>query len=637
MGVATQTAAGSFMPVEPEMVLAAFEATAESLLLIEHDHILLANPACVKLFGCEEPAALVGQTLDRFFSPNRFCRDLFQTTQSGSQSSQCEHPSGEFDLRRPDGGEVRVLTRCTRFVSGNRTLVLAALREVRRADVARMMRDDELRFRTILEGAAVGIATCTLDGRIIETNPALSKMLGYSAQELTGMNARELHPGDFQQDEVFLRQLMQGERDSFELEKCYSRKDGSNLWGHLRVSLVRDSSGAPAFLVAMVEDTTARKRAEEQLRQAEKMEVIGRLAGGIAHDFNNLLTGILLYCDLLVHELDPGNRLRQHVVEIRMAGEQGAALTQQLLALARKDVPQPRPILLNDVVASTENLLRRLIGEHIELVTIPGPNLRPVLADLTELRQVILNLALNARDAMPHGGRITIRTHSNTLPGDAQPAVSLVVEDTGCGMDAPTRARLFEPFFTTKQPGHGTGLGLATVQRIVKEAGGVIAVESEPGHGTQIEILLPAMTTLAEASAPAAIPHAIPHKDATILLVDDNSSARKSMHRVLRYAGYRVLEAHNGKRALALFDSHSTQVDLLIADGMMPGMGGLELVEKLRRQRPDLKVLLISSYHDAPAKNPPGAPVALIRKPFAGTALIAKIREVLISTGDPQC
>ena len=350
MGVATQATVGSFRPAELEVLLAAFEATAESLLLIENDHILLVNPACVKLFGGEDLAAIVGQPLDRFFSLTRFCRDLFQASSSGNQTRQCEHPSCEFALRRPDGGEVRVAARCTRFVSGNRTLVLAALREVRRVEVARMMRDGELRFRTIFEGAAIGIATCTLDGRIIETNLALQKMLGYSAEELMGMHARELHPGDFQQDEVFLRQLMRGERDSFELEKRYSRKDGSNRWGHLTVSLVRSAGGAPAFLVAMVEDTTERKRAEEQLREAEKMEVIGRLAGGIAHDFNNLLTGILLYCDLLLHELVPGNRLRQHVEEIRMAGEQGAALTQQLLAIARKHVPQPRPILLNEVV-----------------------------------------------------------------------------------------------------------------------------------------------------------------------------------------------------------------------------------------------------------------------------------------------
>jgi CheY-like chemotaxis protein len=243
---------------------------------------------------------------------------------------------------------------------------------------------------------------------------------------------------------------------------------------------------------------------------------------------------------------------------------------------------------------------------------------------------------VNARDAMPNGGRITLRTRSNTLPGNSQPAVSLVVEDTGCGMDATTRARLFEPFFTTKQLGHGTGLGLATVQRIVKEAGGAITVESEPGRGTQIEVFLPAAPPTMGGVAEANAPIAIAHKHATILLVDDNASARKSMHRVLRYAGYSVLAAPNGKRALAVFASHSRQVDLLIADGLMPGMGGLELVEKLRHQRPDLKVLLISGYQDAPAKHPPGAPVALIRKPFAGAALIARIREVRNSNGELQ-
>lgn len=632
MGVATQKAAGSFSTVEPDL-LAAFKAAAESLLLVENDQILLANPACMKLFGCEEPAEAVGQPLSRFFPPNHFCRELFQSPPDRNQIKQCEHPSCELSLRRPDGGELRVAARCTRFVSGNRALVLTSLHEVRSAEVARMMHDDELRFRTIFEGAAIGIASCTLDGRIMEANSALSKMLGYGAEELIGLRAREFCSGDLQQDEIFLRELVRGERDSFALEKRYTRKDGSCRWGHLTVSLVRSAGGAPAFLVAMVEDTTERKRAEEHLREAEKMEVIGRLAGGIAHDFNNLLTGILLYCDLLLHELDPANRLRQHVEEIRMAGEQGAALTQQLLAIARKQLPQPRPILINDVVASTENLLRRLIGEHIELVTLLGSDLGPVLADQAQLRQVILNLALNARDSMPHGGHITLRTQGKTLPGTSQPAVALAVEDTGCGMEASTRARLFEPFFTTKPSGRGTGLGLATVQRIVKEAGGAIAVQSEPGRGTQIEVLLPAMTSFAAANVPAPIPH----KDATILLVDDDASARKSMHRILRYAGFRVLQAPSGKRALAVFAGHSSEVDLLIADGVLPAMGGLELVEKLRRQRPDLKVLIISGYQDSPAKNHFGGPVTLIRKPFAGAALIAKIREVLNTNGELQC
>jgi CheY-like chemotaxis protein len=358
------------------------------------------------------------------------------------------------------------------------------------------------------------------------------------------------------------------------------------------------------------------------------MEVIGRLAGGIAHDFNNLLTGILLYCDLLSAGIERGSRLLQHVEEIRLAGEQGAALTQQLLAMARKQAPQLRPILLNDVVHSTENLLRRLIGEQIELVTVLAPNLRTVMADQAQLRQVLLNLVLNARDAMPNGGRITVSTQASDRLSGEQAAVSLLVEDTGCGMDEGTRARLFEPFFTTKQPGHGTGLGLATVQRIVSESGGTIEVKSEAGHGTGIEVLLPATEAVPAASVSAGCSRA----GETILLVDDHSSARNSIQRVLHHAGYRVLPASSGKRALKVFAESPDGVDLLIADWMMPGMNGRELAEKLRHQKPELKVLLISGYHDL-QEGAPAASVELIRKPFAGPVLIERIREVLDSKG----
>ena len=492
-----------------------------------------------------------------------------------------------------------------------------------------MTRDREERFGAMFEGAAIGIGTCNLDGHILESNAALAKMLGYSREELSGIHARELHPVDFQPDETLLAELKRGTRDSFKQETRYRRKDGSDLWGQLTVSVVHDAGGEPVFLIAMLEDATESRRAAEKSRAAEKMEVIGRLAGGIAHDFNNLLTGILLYCDLLSAGIERGSRLLQHVEEIRLAGEQGAALTQQLLAIARKQAPQPRLILLNDVVSSTENLLRRLIGEQIDLVTMLSPNLRTVLADQAQLRQVLLNLVLNARDAMPHGGRITVSTRASNRLSGSQAAVSLLVEDTGCGMDEGTRARLFEPFFTTKQPGHGTGLGLATVQRIVSEAGGTIEVRSEAGQGTRIEVLLPATEALPAASVSAGCSRA----GETILLVDDHSSARNSIQRVLHHAGYRVLQASSGKRALKVFAESPHGVDLLIADWMMPGMNGRELAEKLRHQKPELKVLLISGYHDL-EDGPPAASVELIRKPFAGPVLIERVREVLDSKGD---
>ncbi len=406
----------------------------------------------------------------------------------------------------------------------------------------------DLRFQAMFEGAAIGLGICRLDGRILEANPALSRMLGYSHQELRGTHVGELYPerrfeigrerrrqrdpGNLSHERL-LGELVRGERDRFEMDKRCRRKDGSEFCGHLTLSLARDARQQPAFLIAMLADATEHQRLEEHLREVEKMEVIGRLAGGIAHDFNNLLTGILLYCDLLsaglesggleayglethglvtheieTHELERSG-LRQHVEEVRLAGQQGAALTQQLLAIAGKQAAQPRPIPINGIVASTENLLRRLIGEQIELVVALDSALDPaldsgallVLADPVQLRQILMNLVLNARDAMPQGGKIWLITRvavfpgeasSNVEPGIARRAVSLTVKDNGCGMDAETRARLFEPFFTTKKPGKGTGLGLATVQRIVKEVGGTIEVESKPGQGASIEVLLPA-------------------------------------------------------------------------------------------------------------------------------------------------
>ena len=491
----TSSSAPAVAPVlagDADWLRASFDAFPESLLLVESEHICAANPACAKLFGYAYVSEIVGRPLDHFLTlQQRFCQDMLNS----APSAACEHPSCEKTVRRQNGEELRVKAQCTHFQHGNHELLLIVLREWNQLELARVVRDDQLRFRTIFDGAGIGIATATLEGCIIESNPALTKMLGYSPEEFAGMEARELHPGDFQPDEQLLNELMQGVRESYQLEKRFRKKDGSYVFGHLTVSLVRDAERAPGFLIAMIEDTTARKRAEEQLRETEKMEVIGRLAGGVAHDFNNILTGILLYCDLLLTGMPANNPLRSHVEEIRIAGEQGAALTQQLLSVARKQIPQPRPVHMNDVVASTENLLRRLIGEQIELRILPGSDLGAVLADPAQLRQVILNLTLNSRDAMPQGGRITLRTCANLIPQTNEHAVSLVVEDTGSGMDAETRAHLFEPFFTTKKAGHGTGLGLATVERIVKEAGGKIAVESEPGRGTKIEVFLPVMSS----------------------------------------------------------------------------------------------------------------------------------------------
>ncbi len=404
-------------------------------------------------------------------------------------------------------------------------------------------------IRTMFEATPVGIAICTPGGEIREANPAFAKMLGYKRPELakTNIAALDSKAGEEREEqEGQLAELLRGERDYLEIGKPFLRKDGSYLSAHWTMSLARDGRKQPIFLLAVLTDGATNRgmiegsdAAPEAVREAERMEAIGRLAAGVAHDFNNLLTGILLYCDLLLAGLkiaelkanqdpseEPNNgtrridefnprELTQHVEQVRLAGEQGAALTRQLLAIARRRARESRPVPVNEIVASTENILRRLIGEQIELTVSLDPGLNSsagvVLGDPAQLQQVLFNLVLNARDALPQGGKIRLSTRAAELSpalrlelppelstGDSpasepQRFIACEIEDNGSGMNAETRARVFEPWFTTKRPGKGTGLGLATVHRIVSEAGGRIEIESEPGKGTRITVLFPAI------------------------------------------------------------------------------------------------------------------------------------------------
>jgi PAS domain S-box-containing protein len=461
-------------------------------------------------------------------------------------------------------------------------------------------------------------------------------MLRYSREELRGMHFRDFtHSEDVQKDLELFQELVDGKRESYELELRYLGKAAATGWVRLTVSLIRGVDRKPQFAIGMTEDITERKRAEQRLREAQKMEVIGRLVGGVAHDFNNLLTGITLYTDLLIAGLPAGSRLLHHAEEIRMAGEQGAALIQQLLAISRQQVVEPRILSLNETIGKTRNLLSRLLGEQFELVTHLDSNLGLVKMDAAQVQQILFNLVLNARDAMAQGGRILVETRncesclaeSSPSPG-ALPAVMLIVTDWGCGMNAETQSHLFEPFFTTKASGRGTGLGLATVYNIVKNNGGTIQVESELGRGTQCTVRLPRVGETEPAGKVSS--YSPDFGGETILLVEDNVAVRQAANRILAECGYEVLEARSGPEALELSRHHRKPIHLLLADVVMPGVSGREVARQLCLERPEMKVLYMTGYEPESAEPADGRdPVVFFRKPFTGAALLDKLREVL--------
>ena len=497
MGQALRVLDGS-PPIQSDLFSDMLDASPEGLALTSGGRILHANPALADLFGFADSSELKGHLLSELLmNPgNHDCARLNGTNTARISNG---NPLCEFLGRRKDGSPLHAESTCATFRSAGRNFMVVTVRDVSQRERRRMIRDSDRRFRAIFEAVAMGIVQCDRTGKIREANPKFQRMLGYRCEELRGMVFRDLvYPEDSDRYSRAFNELVEGKRNTCELEVRYLGRTGPPGWIHLNISLVRGPEGEPQFASAMAEDITERKRSEQRLREAQNMEVIGRLVGGVAHDFNNLLTGILLYCDLLVAGSQAGSRLRHHAEEIRMAGEQGAALIQHLLAISRRQVVEPRILCLNQTIESTRNLLSRLIGENIELHLQLQQGLGNVKMDPAQVQQILFNLVLNARDAITDSGRITVKTGScelqppkSSVPPIPIPAVLLEVSDTGCGMSEETRSHLFEPFFTTKTPGRGHGLGLATVYSIVKNSGGLIHVDSNPGRGTRFRVMLP--------------------------------------------------------------------------------------------------------------------------------------------------
>ena len=502
------------------------------------------------------------------------------------------------------------------------------------------LRRSEASHRSLILGATYGIFRCDVNGKFLAVNPALVAMLGYESEaDLLAANLVHDVIRDPEEGVRLLQQYRQkGRLDG--LEAQWRRKDGTPVPVRLSGRTVLDERGALEGYEVIAENVSERWHLEEQLRQAQKIEAVGRLAGGVAHDFNNLLTIVTGYSDLVLERLGATDAMRAYVEEIKKAGERAASLTRQLLAFGRRQTLAPRALDLNAVVANIDKMLRRLIGENIELTTVLAPELGRVKADPGQIEQVILNLAVNARDAMPQGGQLTLETANVELnEGDTRTRVSvlpgryvmLAVSDSGMGMDAETQAHIFEPFFTTKEKDKGTGLGLATVYGIVKQSGGHIWLYSEPNHGTTFKIYLPRLEEAAqpvEAISPGA---PLAGGSETILLVEDEEGVRDLARRILELKGYKVITASNPTEAAQVCERYEGPIHLLLTDVVMPTMSGPQLAEHVAFLRPGLRVLYISGYTDN-AIVPHGIleeGVQFLQKPFTRDSLTRKVREVL--------
>jgi two-component system cell cycle sensor histidine kinase/response regulator CckA len=497
----------------------------------------------------------------------------------------------------------------------------------------------EQRYRALFENAQDAIALLTPDGVVREMNQRWADIVGVPREELTGRHVRDFAaPGDESKNSRSYQQMVASD-DVISSALKIATRDGSKLL--MEFSHSTFEVAGEKLVLAIGRDVTEKRQLEEQLRQAQKLEVIGQLAGGVAHDFNNILTAILGFCELLLMDLGPEHAGCTDVLEIKTAGERAAGLTRQLLAFSRKQILQADVLDINGVVKGMEAMLRRLIAANIDLVVSLQGKIGAIKVDPTQLEQIVINLVVNASDAMPRGGKLTIETsnvhldehyrghHLPVAPGDY---VMLAVSDTGVGMDEATSQRVFEPFFTTKELGKGTGLGLATVYGIVKQSGGDIWIYSEPGHGSAFKVYLPAVTAPVSAAVTAVpTPETVRMGSEVILLVEDDEAVRRLARLILERTGYRIIEAGNPKEALKAAQLFGDKIDLLVSDLIMPESEGPPLFDRLLRVHPGLRVLYISGYADEAVVRH-GVIVAgtpFLQKPFTPFALNVKVREVL--------
>ncbi len=509
------------------------------------------------------------------------------------------------------------------------------------ADATLALKESEDRFLRLMRGAK-DYALYMLDasGNIASWNSGAELIEGYKAEEVMGKHVSMFYEtsacAHAQQNLDTAAQVGRAEEEGRRV-----RKGGSTFWASVVLSSIHDSSGVLLGFAKVIRDLTERKNWELQLQQAQKLDAIGSLAAGVAHDFNNLLSVILSYSELLALNLNEADPMRADLREIQSAGQLAVTLTRRLLAFGRQQVLQPKVVDLCRIIAALESILRRLVGEDVEIVTNFAPECGKVLVDPGQIEQVVMNLAVNARDAMPDGGRLTIDAAEVLLDEDfaadhigvtAGPHVLLAVSDTGIGMDEATLARIFEPFFTTKELGKGTGLGLATVFGIVKQSCGMIQVVSQPNHGTTVNVYLPMAdrAALVRSSVPPPNNEAL-HGTETILLVEDDEQVRALARTILRRYGYEVLDAQSGGDALLLCEQYSSSIHLLLTDVVMRRMSGRELAERLLKVRPEMRVLYMSGYTDDAVMRSGilQSKVAFIQKPITPEPLVRKVREAL--------
>ncbi len=626
-----------------ERLQAFFEATTAGLVEVSIEgRFLRANNAFCRLLGYA-PEELVGKSvLELVFPEDReqvvaqYRRLVEEEVGTFESDRRYRHKHGSIVWARMSG----VVVRDERGLPERVSAVVIDVTAQRTAEEA--LRASEERFRLLVDGVR-DYAVSMLDptGHVLTWNVGAERIEGYKAEAILGRHFSVFYPTeDIEAGKSDLQLARATRYGRVEEEGWRVRKDGNRFWAGVVITALRDASGALRGFAAVTRDLTERRRLEDQFHQSQKMEAIGRLAGGVAHDFNNFLTVIIGYGQHLLEALPKTEPMHEMVLAMTTAGERAAGLTAQLLAFSRKAIIEPKVLDLNDTVAQIANLLQRLVGEDVVLATSLAPDLSRVSADPRQVEQVVMNLVVNARDAMPRGGKLTIETRNIRLRegDDAYPElkqgkyVQLSVTDTGCGMTGDVKAKIFEPFFTTKEPGQGTGLGLATVYGIVKTYGGHIGVYSEVGVGTTFKILLPAVETLT--SPKSTILELAPRGTETVLLVEDESEVRRLARLALKTQGYVVLEASNGTEALAIADQYTKPINLLLTDVVMPGMSGRELAEAIRAHHPSIKLLYMSGFTDDAVVRHGivDATDAFLQKPFTPLSLARKVRSVLDAT-----